>query len=161
MPKLIIDRRNPRPRKGPKAPPCGRVIPFFEPHSPFQRLIDARRRERELSTRALAKEIGVPPSNVYVWLHGKNGFPYPRSFPPATLRKLASVLDLPASDIEKSIDASRLLYSQKEIPMPLASRDAFKRFIGVLQNDRRQTVTLSYVINLARTMYNGATGEKI
>lgn len=157
MPKLIIDRAN---RSRRKVPPCGRLIHYVEPRSPFQKLIDARKRELRLSGRGLAKEIGIAQSTLWIWLHNENGFPHPKAFKPTHLAKLAKALGLPASEIQKAIDASRMIYSPQEIPMPLNTKDAFRRFIEVLSNDRRQTVKLSYVLNLARTMYNGATGEK-
>ena len=158
MPKLIVDRPNNRKRK---VPPCGRLINYVEPRSPFQKLIDSRKRELRISGRGLAKEIGVSQATLWIWLHNENGFPHPKAFKPDHLAKLAKVLQLPASDIQQAIDASRMVYSPQEVQMPLETKDAFRRYIEVLQNDRRQVVALSYVINLARTMYNGATGEKV
>jgi transcriptional regulator with XRE-family HTH domain len=157
MPRLITQRPNGRKRK---APPCGRIINYVEPRSPFQKLVDHRRRELALSIRGLAKLIGISQSSLWIWLHSENGFPHPKSFKPEHLAALARELKVPKHEIQTAIDASRHFYTPTETPMPTENKDAFRAFIDILDNDRRQTVKVSYVLNLARSLYNGATGEK-
>jgi len=162
MPKLLTDR--PKARR--KLPPCGRIINYVEPHSPFQRLIDDRRREMaakdpDLSVRGLARRLGISQSTLWIWLHNENGYPHPKSFKDEHLQALSRVLKLPAEDIRKAIDASRVMYQPKRAVMPVATRDAFKAFIDILSNDRREVLARTFVLNLAKSLYNGATGEKV
>src|SRR5437016_11606280 len=73
--RLIVQRRGRR-----KIPPCGRLIEYKEPHSPFQKLVDSQRRRYGLSGRELAEKIDVSQSTLWIWLHNVNGFPHPKSF---------------------------------------------------------------------------------
>ena len=162
MPKLIVDRPNNRPRKV----PCGRVINYREPHSPFQLLIDSRRRELaatnpELSSRGLARAIGVSQSTLWIWLHSENGYPAPKSFKDRHMTALSRVLKIAPADIRKAIDSSRIVYGPKTVPIPIKTKDAFRAFIDILKNDRRENITRKFALNLARNLYNGATGEKV
>jgi len=169
MPKLLTDR--PKARR--KLPPCGRIIKYLEPHSPFQRLIDDRRRELaakdpDLSVRGLARRLSaalapqnVSQSTLWIWLHNENGYPHPKSFKDEHLQALSRVLKLPEEDIRKAIDASRVMYQPKRAMMPVATRDAFKAFIDIMSNDRREVLARTFVLNLAKSLYNGATGEKV
>ena len=69
--RLIVQRRGRR-----KIPPCGRLIEYKEPHSPFQKLVDSQRRRYGLSGRELAEKIDVSQSTLWIWLHNVNGFPH-------------------------------------------------------------------------------------
>jgi len=160
MPKLHVQKSSKQIRNR-KAPPCGRIVKYGEPHSPFQKLIDRARLEHGLSGRALAKAAKIGFSNLYGWLHNESGYPSVRSFTPEILRRLASVLGLAPSEIEKALDASRHVFTPKQNPMPVEVRDAFRAFIEILGRDTRVHVKRTYVYNLARNLYNGATGEKI
>src|SRR5437016_6925617 len=111
MPRLIVNR--PRRRK---VPPCGRLIEYVAPHSPFQKLIDSQRRLHGLSGRDLAKKLGVPQSTLWIWLHNTNGFPHPKSFNERHLIKLGKVLKLPQQKIKSALDASRHLFTPTENP---------------------------------------------
>lgn len=153
MPKLIVQRPPGRRKK----PPCGRLINYVEPRSPFQKLVDGKMRELRLSCRGLAKEIGVAQSTMWIWLHSENGYPHPKAFKPEHLQKLCRALKLKAGDVQHAIDASRLVYLPQQNPMPAESVDAFKTFITILENDKRAVVTRKYVLNLALNLYNGAT----
>lgn len=161
MPKLISTRS----KKRRPAPPCGRIVLHVEPHSPFQKLIDGRRAELGYSNRELAREmsrtIKTPQSTLFTWLHNTNGFPHPKAFKPAHLKALAQILKLKENEIKLALDGSRHLYTGRETPMPLKSKDAFRTFIEILQRDDRKTVTLSYVRNLAINLFQGATGETV
>ncbi|HJX98391.1 MAG TPA: hypothetical protein VJ281_05905 [Chthoniobacterales bacterium] len=57
--------------------------------------------------------------------------------------------------MQRAIDASRHLYTAREKPTPHAALDAFQNFIDILEHDRRQTVSRSYVVNLAKRLYSG------
>lgn len=90
-------------------------------------------------------------------MHSENGYPHPKSFKEKHLKALAAVLHLKAKDIQDAIDVSRHVYSPSEIPMPQENKDAFAALIAILSHERRGTLKTSYVLNLARTLYNGAT----
>ena len=153
MPKLITQRSGAKR----KTPPCGRLINYVEPHSPFQKLVEARRRELGLSGRELAKQLKISQSTFWIWMHSENGFPHPKAFKPQHLAALSARLKIPSTDLQTAIDASRHLYTPRETPVPHEAMDAFRSFIEILDRDPRERVTLSYVRNLARNLYNGAT----
>jgi transcriptional regulator with XRE-family HTH domain len=117
-----------------------RLIEYCKAHSPFQKLIDSLRKRHRLSGRELAEKIGVSQSTLWVWLHNVNGFPHPNSFNSEHVRRLADVLSLSESEIKTALDASRPF-------------DAFGRFIEILENDNRQTVSKPYVLNIAKNLY--------
>jgi hypothetical protein len=160
MPKLIVNRSGKR-----KVPPCGRLIKYVDPHSPFQKLVESGRRKQRLSGRQLAAKIVVdgkplPQSTLWIWLHNENGFPHPKAFDQRHLRQLAKAIRVPIVELEHALDASRHLYTDRERPMPRESFDAFARFIDIIGNDRRKVVSRSYVENLARTLYNGEAASR-
>lgn len=159
MPKLIINRR-----KAPPTPPCGRKIEFVTPFSPFQKLVDQAIKsmpsekfpDRMMSYHECAAKIGVHKASFWAWLHSKNGCPHPNSLKPEILKNISDFLKIPLPRLQESIDASRHLYTKRETPAPTASLDAFKGLIRILENDKRTTLTRSYVLNLAKRLYAGA-----
>ena len=150
MPRLIGQRKTAR-----RVPPCGRLIPYFHPHSPFQKLIDTARHRRRLSVRELARRIRVSQSTLWIWLHNENGFPHPKAFKPEHVARLSQTLGISKNAIQRAVDASRHIYTAREKPLPHHALDAFRDFIGILEHDRRQTISRSYVMNLARKLYRG------
>lgn len=157
MPSLLTQRKKGTPRK---KPPCGRVIEYLPPHSPFQKLIDGARLQKGYSTRELAKLIGTSQSNLYIWTHNKNGFPSPRAFTRNHLAALSRVLSIPEEEIQKSVDASRSIYSPGSAPEPAPEVNPLKILIEILKNEKRERITTSYVLNLAKNLYEGAYGKK-
>lgn len=151
MPRLITQRKSRR-----SVPPCGRLIHFRVPHSPFQKLIDAARKRRRISVRELARRIRVSQSTLWIWLHNENGFPHPKAFKSDHLERLGRALSISKTAMQRAIDASRHLYTAREKPTPHAAVDSFQNFIDILEHDRRQTVSRSYVVNLAKRLYSGA-----
>src|ERR1043166_3956132 len=152
MPRLIVQRSSRRQRK---VPPCGRLIEYKEPHSPFQKLVDDARRRYSLSGRDLAARIGVSQSTLWIWLHNVNGFPHPKSFDDRHVIKLSRVLKIPASKIRSTLDSSRHIFTPHENPVPQESVPAMQRFIEILENDKRQTISKAYVLNLAKNLHAG------
>ncbi len=154
MPRLIVNRSKRR-----KVPPCGRLIEYRAPHSPFQKLIDAERKRHGFSGRDLAEKIGVSQSTLWIWLHNINGYPHPKAFKPVLLHRLSRALKIPENKIRKALDASRHLFTPTENPMPHEAFDALGRFIEILEHDKRHTVSRSYVLNIAKSLQRGATAN--
>lgn len=158
MPRLLSQRR---PSQRRKMPPCGRVIRYSEPHSPFQKLVDAARRRQKLSGRELAAKIivkgePVSQSTLWIWLHNLNGYPHPKAFSEEHLKQLAKAVKVPESKLRTALDASRHIFTPTENPVPHESFDAFQRFIDILSHDKRQNISRSYVLNLAKNLHNGS-----
>ena len=153
MPKLITQRGN----RKPKTPPCGRIIRYVEPHSPFQKLVEARRLLLGLSGRAMAKQLGISQSTLWIWMHNENGFPHPKAFKDRHLIALSALLSIPRADLQVALDASRHRYTPQETPMPHETVDAFRTFIEIIDRDPRPRLATSYVRNLAANLYNGST----
>lgn len=156
MPRLIVKRRGPR-----KVPPCGRLIEYVAPHSPFQKLIDAQRKRYGFSGRDLADRISVSQSTLWIWLHNTNGFPHPKAFNKTHVVRLSRTLKIPEQKIRSALDASRHMFTPTENPMPHAEFDALGRFIEILENDKRKTISKEYALNLARNLYRGAKIAKL
>ena len=151
MPRLMTQRKIRR-----RVPPCGRLIHYCAPHSPFQKLIDSARNRRRISVRELARRIRVSQSTLWIWLHSENGFHHPKAFRTGHLEGLSRTLGISKTAIQRAIDASRHLYTAREKPTPHPALDALQNFIEIMEHDRRQTVSRSYVVNLAKRLYSGA-----
>lgn len=151
MPRLITQRKS-----RPSIPFCGRLIHYRTPHSPFQKLIDSARHRLRISVRELARRIRVSQSTLWIWLHSENGFPHPKAFKPEHIDRLSRALNISKTAIRRAIDASRHLYTARERPTPHPALDVFASFIDILENDRRQSVSRSYIVNLAKKLYSGA-----
>jgi transcriptional regulator with XRE-family HTH domain len=151
MPRLIVQRSGRR-----KIPPCGRLIEYQAPHSPFQKLIDSQRKRHGFSGRDLAKKIGVSQSTLWIWLHNVNGYPHPKAFKPLHVQRLSRALKIPENKIRSALDASRHLFTPTENPMPHEAFDALARLIEILEHDKRHTISRSYVVNLAKTLHRGS-----
>ena len=154
MPRLIVNR--PRRRK---VPPCGRLIEYQAPHSPFQKLIDSQRKLHGLSGRDLAAKIGVSQSTLWIWLHNVVGYPHPKAFKPVHVQRLSRTLKIPENKIRSALDASRHLFTPTENPMPHEAFDALGRLIEILENDKRHTISRTYVLNIAKSLHRGATAK--
>jgi transcriptional regulator with XRE-family HTH domain len=135
------------------------LINYLAPHSPFQKLIDSARTRLRISGRELARRIGVSQSTLWIWLHNENGFPHPKAFKPQHLKRLSHALGVSKKAIERAIDTSRHVYTAREKPTPHVTLDAFRHFIDILEHDRRQTVSVSYILNLAKRLYSGAARQ--
>ena len=88
-----------------------------------------------------------------------NGFPHPKSFKQHHLIKLSNALKLPQQKIRSALDASRHLFTPTEDPMPHEAFDALGRLIEILENDKRHTISRSYVLNIAKSLHRGATAK--
>jgi transcriptional regulator with XRE-family HTH domain len=127
------------------------------PHSPFQKLIDGARLEKDFSLRRLADAIGTSHSSLNIWLTNANGYPHPKAFKQRHLTALARVLGLPASRIQGALDQSRRLYTTSENPMPPTVVDSFRSLIEILENDRRTLIRRKTVLNMAKRLYAGSS----
>lgn len=157
MPNLLTERT----QKKRKVPPCGRIIEFLPPHSPFQLLIDGARlakgySERELARIVAADGVHMPVSTLYLWLHSKSGIPSKKSCGPQHVRAFAKHLSIKESDIRSAIEASGYRYTPSREPTPKPHMDAFAMFIQTLQNDKRTNITRKYALNLAKRLYASA-----
>jgi transcriptional regulator with XRE-family HTH domain len=120
-------------------------------------LIDSERRRHGFSGRDLAGKIGVSQSTLWIWLHNVVGYPHPKAFRPVHVQRLSRALKIPESKIRSALDASRHLFTPTENPMPHEAFDALGQLIEILENDKRQTISRSYVLNIAKSLHHGAT----
>lgn len=155
MPKLITDR------PGAKSVRKKSGVRFSVPHSPFQKLIDARRMELDLSIAALAKMIrpSLHRGSLWIWLHNENGYPAKRSCTPARMKSISAVLDIPLPQLQQALDASRTVYSQQQVPVPSQLNDALGELISILEKDPRDYVTKNWVLNMAKRLRESAIAE--
>ena len=126
------------------------------PHSPFQKLIDGARLEKQFSLRQLAEIIGTSHSSLHIWLSNANGYPHPKAFKQHHLEALAAALDIPIPQIQVALDESRQLYTAHGNPMPPTVVDSFASLIEILENDKRKFILRKTVLNIARRLYSGS-----
>lgn len=155
MPRLIHKRKKPNP-----VPRCGRRIVYVSPHSPFQKLIESARLKRDMSVKELAdrisdltrRESALNPGSLWIWLRTTNGYPHPKSATKTRLAALARVLRIPLPRLQESLDASRHLFTDRELGEPKESQRAMEQFIEIIRNDKRATMPRSRVLNLAESL---------
>lgn len=150
MPRLLINKKVSQKRDKPAK------ATFTDPHSPFQKVVDAARIEKRLSYAQLSTKMAeagsnVHPGSLWIWLHNQNGHPHPRSCTPAHLRALGRVLNIPLPRLQETLDASRHIFTKQEkTPLPTATIDAWEEFVGWLENDQRAKISRTVVLNMAR-----------
>lgn len=149
MPRLLINKKVSRKRDKPTK------ATFENPHSPFQKIVEAARVEKRLSYAQLSEKMAlegcnVHPGSLWIWLHNKNGHPHPRSCTPAHLRALGKVLNVPLPRLQETLDASRHIFTKQETPVPTAAINAWEEFVGWLENDQRPKISRTVVLNMAR-----------
>lgn len=138
----------------------GYEFEYYNPHSPFQRLVDTAIGRKQLSYRQAAAKIGVATSTLWTWLHNKNGFPAPRAFKADKhIPALATTLGLSEKEIKTALDASKMEFHDQAIPDPVAVQDAFADFIEILENMPGARLDKAKVVNLAKRQYAGAATE--
>jgi len=71
-------------------------------------------------------------------------------------KSLYQILKIPQNKISNAIDASRHLFTPTEHPMPREAFNAMERFIQILENDKRHTISRNYALNIAKNLYRGS-----
>lgn len=161
MPRLLTT-----PRKGRrKVPPCGRIIEYSVPHSPFQKLIDAKRQAKGWSFRTLAKamtELGARTTHtgLWIWLHCQAGYPAPRNFKTAHIEALSEIFKIPMPQLRAAYDASRHVFTAQEKPMPQGSQNVLEVLLGIFRCDRRKVIRTSQVVNIIERLRDGLPIEE-
>lgn len=164
MPRLIHKRKKPNP-----VPRCGRRMVYVSPHSPFQKLVESERRKWGLSIKEVAdrvsdltpREPALNPGSFWIWLRNVNGFPHPKSCTKGRLVALARVLRVPLPRLQETLDASRHLFTQRELVEPAESQLALEQFIEIIKNDRRTNLPRARLLNLAESLLDSARRSKI
>jgi hypothetical protein len=103
----------------------------------------------------------VSQSTLWIWLHNTNGFPHPKSFKPIHVVRLSKILKIPQTKIRSALDASRHIFTPTETPMPHEAFDSPARFIEILENDKRKTISKEYALDLTRNLHRGAKVAKL
>ena len=98
-------------------------------------------------------------STLWIWLHNVVGYPHPKAFKPVHVQRLSRALKIPENKIGSALDASRHLFTPIEHPMPHEAFDALGRLIEILENDKRHTISRTYVLNIAKSLHHGATAK--
>ena len=164
MARRIIQRTKPNPM-----PPCGRQIIYVAPHSPFQKLIEARRLQLGLTISDVAGRISdltphekpLNRGSFWIWLRNVNGYPHPKSATKTRLAALAKVLSLSTKKVQESVDASRHIYTAREQTAPPAQINALEQLVNILENDKRVYVSRSRVLNMAKSLLIGCCPPSI
>jgi hypothetical protein len=81
----------------------------MEPHSPWQKMVDARQRELRISWRLLEKKLAkkFTYSTIRAWTFNKEGFPKAESYTEEINRMLAEALELKPELLAQAYEDSR------------------------------------------------------
>jgi hypothetical protein len=153
MPKLLT-----APKKKSPMPRCGRRIEYNAPTSPWQKLVDGERQKLGLSFADLANAMADGNrGTIWIWVHNKQGYPSPQSFTLARAAALYKTLKIDPKVGATALDASRHLYTAREIPQPFETREAFEQFIETLEAIKPARVLKETILNIARRIHAGLT----
>lgn len=72
---------------------------------------------------------------------------------------LSRALKIPENKIRSALDASRRLFTPTEHPMPHQAFDVSVGTLRSLENDKRNTISRTYVLNIAKSLHLGATAK--
>lgn len=144
----------------------GYVTRFKIPSSPFQRIIDAAMKRKQLSLREAAKLIDVAPSSLWAWLHHERGVPGPKNFdPPAHIKAMSAKFGIPLADLQSAYEQSwKAQYEERSAGLPPTDGekvvlDAFADFIEVIESDNRKSINRAKYLRLAKRFYSSAEQE--
>lgn len=92
--------------------PGGKKRRLGQASSPWQKLIEDRRVELDLSLRAVADATGgaVSFNGLWQWLRATTGYPNPRNYTAAKNAALARALDLEPDTLAQAYEASKLAH---------------------------------------------------
>lgn len=106
----------------PKVYPSGRAAKLRRPHSIWQRMIDDRMAEkeislRELATRASSSKEKLTHTRLFHWLRHEDGYPPAAAYTRNINARLARALSLDPARLAEAYDASRRVFGLTE-PAP-------------------------------------------
>ena len=139
----------------------GYTYRFYNPRSPFQRLIATAITRKSLSERSAAHKMEIPQSTLWLWLHNEKGYPASgRTFKPEIhIPAMARVLGLKEDEIRVSIDQSRMEFHQSSLPDPAASLNALDDLIAILDEMKSRTINRERILRIAKSLRAGANPE--
>ena len=145
-------------RFGPKA---------VEPHTPWQLLLEEKRKEKKLALRDLATRAQIPAGTLFNWVRSKTGAPPRTSYTADLNRRLALALAITPEELADAYNASAFrpvdpnASEPSPRPAPHVSEDAaaytvegLKRLLATLKSTGRTTFTLPE-LELLITMFLG------
>jgi hypothetical protein len=99
----------------PKTYPSGRRVNLRRPHSIWQRMIDTRMAEKEMSLRELAKRVStkaepITHTRLFNWLRHEDGYPAPQAYTRNVNARVARALGLDPANLAEAYDASRRVF---------------------------------------------------
>lgn len=129
----------------------GTEMRFYQPHSPFQRLLNAAIERKRLSLRAASELLGTNPTTLWAWLHNEPGYPG-NKWSEEILESMCRHLNLKRPDVEQAINASRVAYGEKAEPAPAPVASAFDDFIDVLKKMKGRRLDREPLLRLAERL---------
>lgn len=144
-------KRTSKKKSSAPTPPKKRVIVFVPPHSPFQKMLAAKKIEGNMSYSELAKRIRTPQGTIYRWLHNENGIPDPKSLSPKRIQAIGAFLGVSEQELRKILDESSSLFRSKQSspPPPDIEIDTFHLLISHLKAYGKKTIPVAKVIQIA------------
>lgn len=135
----------PRPEK-PK-----RIVKRVDPFSPWQTLVEDRRVELRLSTRALAEKLSTPRhkfehTTLWAWCHHPDGTPPAEAYTDDMNANLARALSLNPQSLAQAYEESRRRLVASSIHASQAGPLAVLRML--FAESRRKTFTPAEVVDL-------------
>lgn len=138
----------------PKVYPSGRKANLTRPFSPWQKLVEERMIEHELSLRDLASKVSTKTepfgfTRLFNWLHHIDGYPSSKSYSPQINTRLARALGLDPHKLAEAYEASRKHFASVDPAPP--SREALT-LIKEVRGKRKASYTKAEVIDLLQRL---------
>lgn len=152
-------------RYGPKA---------VDPFSPWQIMVENKRRETKQTLRALATRARIPAGTFFNWVRAAKGCPPRTSYTQDINKRLAAALDIDEQDLADAYNQSAFIpvdpnvieapprpapHAVQETP-PAFTIDGLKRFLAMLRASGRTSFTLGE-IELTAAMILGLDADPI
>lgn len=135
-----------------------------DPHSPWQLLIEEKRKENQISMRQLATRAQVPSGTLFNWLRAGTGAPSRVSYTTSVNARIAKALGITEEDLASAYNESAFRPVDPKIkdPEPLPaphlaesptaySVDGLRRLLSSLKSTGRQTFSIQE-LELAASM---------
>lgn len=126
-----------------------------EPHSPWQKLIESSREEKEITLRDLAARADIPAGTLFNWVRNKRGCPPRISYTANMNKRFATALGISPDTLADAYNASAYkpldpaAIEADPRPAPHVSEnstaftvDGLKRFLAILKATGRPSFTI-------------------
>ena len=131
--------------------PSGRQSKNARPFSVWQRLVEQTRIDKGLSLDVLSTKSKIgSKAKLWGWINHKEGYPPARSYTPEVNAALAKALALPAPQLAKAYEDSRVHFVVAAASVSRAPKSSITSAIKAIRSNGRQRWTTEQVVDVLR-----------